>query len=489
MSTPIIKRQNTFSGFKSRIPVACGHHRPDSNKPLISALGDLSAGMKSRIPLPKNPVKDPKRHTPASVTPSDAGRSILKNTGDRELQTAVTTVCNRNRFHDSIKQSSVPDTESRAALGERTRKMKFSIQRSLSSYSTVAANTKKSLVSKNIRPETSAVVARKLPPPISQLTPVMVNSSAEICKSPLSTAFVTSTKVVVTRKTPLATGQSVSVIGNKSVVARKPSPPTGEPTPVVADNAVDTRKFAPPTAQSASVTSKKAVVTRRPSPPNRQSASAMAKKSVVTDELSPSTGQPTPIMTDNSSKTLKVSQSTGQCKAMANNSVKSRKFSPAAGQPMPTMTNKFVVARQSAPVKGNKPVLKGAIRQTKAARYLKRMRPRNVPLPGAPQRAPKRIVLPGDYTRPKRTVGKSGRKKKSEVGAGSKGKGTDLEGCYPGATLTDMQSMEMRNRASWRACLYGAAMIIGGPDWRSSKLALVIRSRIELEKGLWAGFY
>lgn len=47
------------------------------------------------------------------------------------------------------------------------------------------------------------------------------------------------------------------------------------------------------------------------------------------------------------------------------------------------------------------------MQETKAARYLKQMRPRGAPLPGAPQIAPKKIVLPGDYARPKKTVGKS----------------------------------------------------------------------------------
>ncbi|KAF8416346.1 hypothetical protein EV426DRAFT_686807 [Tirmania nivea] len=62
-------------------------------------------------------------------------------------------------------------------------------------------------------------------------------------------------------------------------------------------------------------------------------------------------------------------------------------------------------------------VLKAAIRQTKAARYLQKMRPRNVPLPGAPQRVPKMIVLPGDYTRLKRIVGKSKLRECSTVGS------------------------------------------------------------------------
>ena len=56
--------------------------------------------------------------------------------------------------------------------------------------------------------------------------------------------------------------------------------------------------------------------------------------------------------------------------------------------------------------------LKAAIQQTEAARYLKQMRPRKAPLPGVPQLAPKRIILLGDYARPKRMV------EKSKVGSG-----------------------------------------------------------------------
>ena len=51
--------------------------------------------------------------------------------------------------------------------------------------------------------------------------------------------------------------------------------------------------------------------------------------------------------------------------------------------------------------------LKAAIRQTKAARYLRKMRSRNAPLPRAPQLTPKMVGLPGDYARPKRMTAKS----------------------------------------------------------------------------------
>jgi len=39
MSTPAINKENTITGFQSRIPVACkpGWHRPDPRKPIIGA--------------------------------------------------------------------------------------------------------------------------------------------------------------------------------------------------------------------------------------------------------------------------------------------------------------------------------------------------------------------------------------------------------------------------------------------------------------------
>ncbi|KAF8419773.1 hypothetical protein EV426DRAFT_700953 [Tirmania nivea] len=104
MSTPVVKRQNTISGFKSRIPIACGVHGPASNKPFISAaLGELTGGTKSKIPVPKNQMKNTKRQTLSSVAHSNAGQIILTGTGDPEIQTHGTTVFDSKIPHYSIK--------------------------------------------------------------------------------------------------------------------------------------------------------------------------------------------------------------------------------------------------------------------------------------------------------------------------------------------------------------------------------------------------
>ncbi|KAF8416352.1 hypothetical protein EV426DRAFT_578774 [Tirmania nivea] len=304
MSTPIIKLQNTITGFKSRIPVACGHHRPESTKPSIrAALGELSGEMKSRIPV----LKNPKRQTPSSVTNLDAGQLILTRTVDKKLQTPVTTVCNSRRFHHFIGKNMVLDTESHTALlRERSSGMKISIQGSLSTHTTVASTTKKHLFNKNARAATRTVVTCKLSQQTGQPAPAMVDSSVDSRKiSPptCQSMSVMADKAVATRKVSPPTGQSTTVMANKAVITRISSPPTNQSTGV-ANNSDG--KFSPPTGQSASVVSNKAIVTRKISPPTGQSASVTAKKSVVTRKLAPPTGQ-SAATTDTSVETRRCS--------------------------------------------------------------------------------------------------------------------------------------------------------------------------------------
>ncbi|KAF8416335.1 hypothetical protein EV426DRAFT_709383 [Tirmania nivea] len=402
MPTSIIKMQNTITAFKSRIPVACGHHRPESTKPLIcAALEELPGGMKSRIPV----LKHPKRQTSSSV------------------------------------QNRALDTESQAALSrEGITRIKPSIQCSLPCYKTVASLTKKPLLKVNSRPETSTVVTRKLSPPAGQATPAMAASSLETRKSSSSMSVI-SNKAVVARKPSPSTGpstavlnnsrkssppttQSTTVMANKSVVDRKRCPlssgsalatsnksavtrelflPTGHATPVMRDNVVEIRKFSP-TRKSATVISNKAVMTGKFSLPTGQSASVTAYKPVITRKLCPPTGEPVPTIAN------KIVGTRQSMPIMANKPVVSRNISPTSSQRTLTLLNRKMGRKANIPrppVSSSRVQLKPAVRQTKAARYLQRMRPRNVPLPGAPQRAPKRTVLPGDYTRLKRKVGKS----------------------------------------------------------------------------------
>ncbi|KAF8419771.1 hypothetical protein EV426DRAFT_576859 [Tirmania nivea] len=105
MSTSVIKMQNTITAFKSRIPVACGHHRPESTKPFTSAARrELPGGMKSKIPILKKQMKNSKRQTLSSVTHSGADQPIRIRTGGPEPYTPTTTVSDSKRLRDSVEQ-------------------------------------------------------------------------------------------------------------------------------------------------------------------------------------------------------------------------------------------------------------------------------------------------------------------------------------------------------------------------------------------------
>ncbi|KAF8419777.1 hypothetical protein EV426DRAFT_676664 [Tirmania nivea] len=169
MSTPVVKRQNTISGFKSRIPVACGLHGPASNKPFINAaLGELTGGTKSKIPVPKNQMKNTKRQTLSSVAHSNAGQIILTGTGDPEIQTAGTTVVDSKIPHYSIKQSRALNTESQTALlEERIKGIKTSIQSPPLFYKTKVSNTMKPHLNEDARPTTRVIVTSTQSPEIA----------------------------------------------------------------------------------------------------------------------------------------------------------------------------------------------------------------------------------------------------------------------------------------------------------------------------------
>ncbi|KAF8420905.1 hypothetical protein EV426DRAFT_235503 [Tirmania nivea] len=250
MSTPVVKRQNTISGFKSRIPVACGLHGPASNKPFISAaLGGLTGGTKSKIPVPKNQMKNTKRQTLYSLAHSNAGQIILTSARDPEIQTHGTTVFDSKIPHYSIKQSRALNTESQTALFEgRIKGIKTSIQSSPLFYKTTVSTTMKPHLNEDARPTTRVIVTSKLSLPTRQFTHVMADNTVQ------------------TRKIFLPAGQSPSVISNNSLVTRKPSPPTGQSTPIMRDNSVETRKVSPSNLQSAFVTSKEATTTTQCDP-------------------------------------------------------------------------------------------------------------------------------------------------------------------------------------------------------------------------------
>jgi len=391
MSTPIIKSENTVTGFKSRIPVVSGPHRPDTSKPLnvSEALGELSAGMRSKIPVLKNLLKNPKRQTPSSVTHSDAGKLVITSTGDQELQTPTATVPDSNkRSQDSVEQQiSVLDTESRAALlQERVKGMNTTIQSSSQFYRTVASTANKP-VNENARPVNSAVVIHKLSPPTDQATPATANKPVVTRKlSPLTDQATPATvsKPVVTRKLSPPTSQSVPIRANNRTVGRKPSPPTSQVTPAMANQSALTFKSPPPTGQPVSVRANNLVVSRKLSPPTGQPVPVLAN---ILGDVSALTcsGQPIPTMANNAAVSRKLSPPTvpvlanivdvtsnvsamtcsGQSvRVIANKPVVSRKPSPPTCLPAPVMANKPVVARklsssatQSAPVRANNSVV------------------------------------------------------------------------------------------------------------------------------------
>ncbi|KAF8420908.1 hypothetical protein EV426DRAFT_611344 [Tirmania nivea] len=452
MSTTITKMQNTISGFKSRIPVACGLHRPASYKPLIST---VPGRMKSKIPIPKNQVQYAKRQVLSSVAPSDVGEIILARTGDQGIQSPGAVMFNSQKLDKSLEQNRVLDTKTYIThTQERIRGMKTPIQSSGSPHQTVPATSKKPHLKENARPAAMTIMTRKHSPPTRPYSPLMADNS------------------VYTRKISPPTRKSTSIMANRSGVTRdlcppaspntnnpvetpKLSPPCSHSGSVVSNKAVVTRKVSPQTGQPTPIVTRKSVEIQKPSPPTGQSTSGMPNKAIVPRKVTPPTGQSTPVVTKNysvetpklfplASKSTAVANcsaeshkfSSPRCQSasfMAKKAVESRKFSPPTGQPVHKIANKPVVSHTILPTssqsmskllnnmvhKGNtsRPlasvrasrvqVLKAAIRQTKAARYLQKMRPRNVPLPGAPQRVPKIIVLPGDYTRLKRTVGKS----------------------------------------------------------------------------------
>jgi len=394
MSAPIIKMKNTVAGFKSRIPVVSGPHRPDSNKPITSAAleglpaGSLSMRMKSKIPILKNLLNNPMQQTPSSMSHIDAGKLVITGAGDQELQTPTTTPDSNKRAHDQ--QNSVLDTKSRAGfLRERIRGMN-PIQSSLPSYKSVASTANKPLLNENVRPANSAVVIRKFSPPTGQSVPVTANKPVMSRKLSPPTGLsgqsmpVMPNKSVVTRKLSLPT---VSAIENKPVVNR---PPTGQSTPVIANNSVVTRKLSPPTSQSVSAAANKPAVNRKYSLPtgqstpvmanimgvthsvstltgSGQSVPAMANKPVVSRKFSPSTGQSTPVMAKILDVTPSVSALAGpgqSVPAIANKPVVSRKVSPPTGLSAPVVARKSVVTRkvspptnQSVPVMANKLVV------------------------------------------------------------------------------------------------------------------------------------
>ncbi|KAF8419772.1 hypothetical protein EV426DRAFT_700952 [Tirmania nivea] len=239
-----------------------------------------------------------------------------------------------------------------------------------------------------------AVVARKPSLSTSPSTTVLNNSRISSPPTTQSTTVMANKSVMDRKRCPLSSG---------SAVTRELSLPTGHATPVMRDNVVEIRKFSP-TRKSATVISNKAVITGKCSLPTGQSASVTAYQRVIARKLCPPTSEPIPIIAN---KIVGTRQFTP---IISNKPVVSRNMSPTSSQRTLTLLNRKMGRKANIPrppVSLSRVQLKPAVRQTKAARYLQRMRPRNVPLPGAPQRAPKRTVLPRDYTRLKRKVGKS----------------------------------------------------------------------------------
>ncbi|KAF8416347.1 hypothetical protein EV426DRAFT_686810 [Tirmania nivea] len=331
MSTPITKMQNTISGFKSRIPVACGLRRPASYKPLIST---VPGGMKSKIPIPKNQVQYAKPQVLSSVAPSDAGEIILARTGDQGIQTPGAAIFDSQKLHKSLEQNRVLDTKTHITHArERIRGMKTPIQSSGSPHQTVPATTKKPHLKENTRPAAMTIVTRKYSPPTGLSSPLMADNS------------------VYTRKISPPTRKSTSIMANRSVVTRDLCPPACPNK----NNPVETPKLSPPCSHSGSVVSNKAVVTRKVSPQTGQPTPVVTKKSVETQKPSPPTGQSTPVVTNNYSvETLKLFPLARKSTAVANYSAESHKFSSPS-----CIRQAFPMGRPSKQTKWNREALRG----------------------------------------------------------------------------------------------------------------------------------
>ncbi|KAF8419755.1 hypothetical protein EV426DRAFT_676609 [Tirmania nivea] len=369
MSTPITKMQNTITGFKSRIPVACGLHRPASYKPLIST---VPGGMKSKIPIPKNKVEYAKRQVLSSVAPSDAGEIILARTGE----TPGAAIFDSQKLHKSLEQNRVLDTKTHITHArERIRGMKTPIQSSDSLHQTVAATTKKPHLKENARPAAMTIVTRKHSPPTGLSSPLMADNS------------------VYTRKISPPTRKSTSIMANRSVVTRdlcppacpnknnpvetpKLSPPCSHSGSVVSNKAVVTRKVSPQTGQPTPVVTRRSVETQKPSPPTGQSTSGMPNKAIVPHKVTPLTGQSTPVVTNNYSvETLKLLPLASKSTAVANCSAESHKFSSPSCQSAPFVGKKAVESHKFSPPTGqpvhkiaNKPVVSDNILPTSSQR-------------------------------------------------------------------------------------------------------------------------
>ncbi|KAF8419764.1 hypothetical protein EV426DRAFT_700940 [Tirmania nivea] len=214
------------------LPVACRFHRPGSSKSFISvALGELSAGMKSKIPVLKNQVQNPKQRTP----PSQMCVSLFSP----ELE---------------IKSSQPPYDGFRQRETLQFGGSPGVIGAVITGLCTEAATANQPLFNENARLATRAVMTRKLSPSTSEYT-ILANSSVETRKfSPPTgqSVRVMSGKAVVTRTFSSLNTQSASVMANKSVVSDKHSPLTGQST-AIANNSVEPRKLSSPSSQPVSL--------------------------------------------------------------------------------------------------------------------------------------------------------------------------------------------------------------------------------------------
>ena len=103
MSTPLIKMKNAETVFKSRIPVASRPRRPVSSRPRIGgAPGEAPVGMRSKIPVLKNKVKQPSQ---CSVIHS--GKLPITSAGDQgHLTSGSTAPDSHKRSQDTGKHRS-----------------------------------------------------------------------------------------------------------------------------------------------------------------------------------------------------------------------------------------------------------------------------------------------------------------------------------------------------------------------------------------------
>ena len=191
-------------------------------------------------------------------------------------------------------------------------------------------------LNENTRPGNSAIVTRKVSPPIMQTKPVTT------CKSsPLASQL----ERVMAKKPAVTCKVSPQIVQPLSPVKPKPSPLNA---PIMGKKPVATRQVSAPTGQS---------VPALPPKFSQPAGPIMPKTPVLTCKVSPPTGlsEPMEAMKLNVTPTVSSVPKSGQAAPpIEGKSAVSRTLSPLTGQFVPVMAKKPPVSRKSPPTIGQR---------------------------------------------------------------------------------------------------------------------------------------